>query len=164
MKILMICLGNICRSPLAEGILRDKLQKKNLTHVTVDSAGIGAWHLGEHPDSRAIKVAKQHGIDISKLTARKISVSDFDTFDKLFVAADEEVYAGVLSLARNEEDKNKIDFLLNVFYPNANRSVPDPYFGNEEDFENVFQLLDEVSEKLVESIATSEKDKRSTNV
>lgn len=160
MKILMICLGNICRSPLAEGILRNKLQKRDLTQIIVDSAGIGAWHLGEHPDSRAIKVAKQHGIDISKLTARKISESDFDNFDKLFIAADAEVYAGVLSLARNEGEKNKIEFLLNALYPNANRPVPDPYFGDEDDFENVFQLLDEACDKIVESLTVTKKSKR----
>ena len=150
MKILFVCLGNICRSPLAEGILKEKLYQKNLKAI-VDSAGTESYHVGEHPDPRAIEVGRVHGIDISKLVARQFSVNDFDNFDKIFVAA-KDVYNEVMSFARNENDKNKVDFLLNVIYPNSNRPVPDPYYGGDDGFEEVYEMLDEACEKIVASL------------
>ncbi len=148
-KILMVCLGNICRSPLAEGILRHKAEQNNL-NITIDSAGTSNYHIGEHPDSRTIANARKHGVDVSKLKARQFSEKDFDDFDIIFVM-DSSNYADVVSLARNEKDKNKVELILNRSYPNTNMSVPDPYFGGEQGFENVFILLDKACDIIVES-------------
>src|SRR3989338_4814627 len=106
MSYLMVCLGNICRSPLAEGILRDKAEKLNLD-ITIDSAGTSNYHIGQHPDNRTVLNAKQHGIDISKLKGRQFQVEDFDKFDTIFVM-DSSNYSDVISLARNENDKSKV--------------------------------------------------------
>src|SRR5690242_5873245 len=106
MKILMVCLGNICRSPLAEGILRDKLERKGLKHVVVDSAGTSDYHVGDHPDKRSIQNAKSHGIDISALVGRQFTVKDFDIFDRIYVM-DSSNYGNVTRLARNENDIQK---------------------------------------------------------
>lgn len=148
-KILMVCLGNICRSPLAEGILRYKAEQNNL-NIIIDSAGTSNYHIGEHPDSRTISNARKHGLDVSKLKARQFSERDFDDFDIIFVM-DSSNYADVVSLARNEKDKNKVELILNRSYPNTNMSVPDPYFGGEQGFENVFILLDKACDIIVES-------------
>ena len=144
----MVCLGNICRSPLAEGILRDKIQQKKL-NVKIDSAGTSNYHVGEHPDKRSAKNAQAHGIDISKLVGRQFTVKDFDDFDKIYVM-DASNHVDVLALARNKNDSKKVELILNTIYPGTNMSVPDPYFGGEQGFENVFLLLD----KACDSIAT----------
>lgn len=149
-KILMVCLGNICRSPLAEGVLRYKAEKANL-NLTIDSAGTSNYHIGEHPDKRTILNARQHEIDVSKICARQFNVSDFDEFDYIFVM-DSSNYADVLSLARSEKDRRKVELILNRVYPNSNMSVPDPYFGGEQGFENVFILLDKACEVIIESL------------
>jgi protein-tyrosine phosphatase len=149
-KILMVCLGNICRSPLAEGILREKITKQGLD-VFVDSAGTSNYHIGEAPDKRTILNAIQHGVDVSQLKARQFSAEDFDKFDTIFVM-DSSNYSDVVSLARKKEDKNKVEFILNRIYPNSDMSVPDPYFGGEQGFENVFILLDKACEIIAESI------------
>ncbi|MCH4553014.1 low molecular weight protein-tyrosine-phosphatase [Aestuariibaculum lutulentum] len=138
-KILMVCLGNICRSPLAEGILKSKLPQNTFT---VDSAGTANYHSGSQPDRRSIAVAKKYGLDISNLKARQFVVSDFDRFDYIYVM-DESNYQDVISLARNESDKTKVLFILNETYPNENHPVPDPYYGGNEGFENVYNMLDE---------------------
>jgi len=148
MKILMICLGNICRSPLAEGILSSKL---NSNSIFVDSAGTGAYHIGNQPDERSIAVANNYGIDISKQRARKFQVSDFDIFDSIYVM-DENNFQDILSLARNHQDKQKVKMILNESHPNKNKSVPDPYYGGEEGFENVFRMLDEACEIISKKI------------
>lgn len=148
MNILMVCLGNICRSPLAEGILEHKIIQKNLSH-TVDSAGTASFHVGESPDYRSQKVAKAHGINISKQKGRHFTVKDFKHFDYIFVM-DSSNYRNVISLAKNEEDKNKVVLILNVLYPNENLSVPDPYHGGDEGFEKVYQMLDLACDKIIE--------------
>ena len=153
-KILMVCLGNICRSPLAEGILRNKIEKLEL-NVMVDSAGTSNYHIGEHPDARSTKNAQSHGIDISKLIGRQFTVSDFDRFDKIFVM-DSSNYRDVIHLARNEKDKAKVEMILNVLYPDSNMSVPDPYYGGEQGFENVFILLDKACETITKSLLNSQ--------
>lgn len=140
MKVLMVCLGNICRSPLAEGILRERAFKKGI-QIEVDSAGTAAYHVGEKPDSRSIKVAKENGIDIKQQKARQFSVSDFDHFDKIY-AMDQNNYQNILKLARSIEDKNKVGMILNESHPNMNISVPDPYYGGDDGFQHVFDLLD----------------------
>ncbi|HAD97194.1 MAG TPA: protein-tyrosine-phosphatase [Cryomorphaceae bacterium] len=148
MKILMVCLGNICRSPLAEGILREKLKD---TDAEVDSAGTSSYHVDEAPDPRAIKIGRKYGVNISDLRGRQFTVSDFDRFDRIYVM-DESNYANVVELARNEADKNKVDFLLNELEPSSNREVPDPYFGGDQGFENVYRLLDQATDEITKKV------------
>ena len=136
-KILMVCLGNICRSPLAEGILRSKLPSST---CIIDSAGTASYHIGNAPDKRSVAVANKYGLDISNLRGRQFTVSDFDIFNSIFVM-DESNFDNVCSLARNEEDIGKVKLILNEVYPNQNYSVPDPYYGGNEGFENVFKIL-----------------------
>lgn len=147
-KILMVCLGNICRSPLAEGILRHKAQKDNLS-LTIDSAGTSNYHIGEHPDARTIKNAQKHEIDVSQLKARQFTVTDFDAFDLIY-AMDSSNYQNIIALARNKNDTKKVKLILNELYPDQNKSVPDPYFGGEEGFEEVFQLLNKACDSIIE--------------
>lgn len=148
MKILMVCLGNICRSPLAEGILREKIKDMD---AEVDSAGTSAYHVDEAPDPRSIKIARKYGINISDLRGRQFSIADFDRFDRIYVM-DESNYQNVLDLARNEEDKNKVDFLLNEVEPGINNEVPDPYYGGDRGFDDVYKMLDAATDQIVKKI------------
>lgn len=141
-KILMVCLGNICRSPLAEGILASKLPKDKFF---VDSAGTGAWHSGNQPDARSIAVAKKHQLDISTQRARLFKVEDFETFDYIYVM-DKSNFRDVIRLAKNDEQKEKVEIILNELYPDENVDVPDPYYGIANGFEMVYQMLDEACE------------------
>lgn len=150
MKILMVCLGNICRSPLAEGILREKLMINKL-NVLVDSAGTSGLHTGERPDSRMCETAKTFDLNIDDLTSRKFVVQDFDTFDIIY-AMDSSNYSNILSLARTTEDKSKVHLILNELYPNKNMAVPDPYYGGEQGFIDVYNLLNEATDKIIEKI------------
>jgi protein-tyrosine phosphatase len=152
-KILMVCLGNICRSPLAEGILRKKAMELGLD-IEIDSAGTSNYHTGECPDKRTISNARVHGVDVSCLKARQFTVSDFDNFDHIFVM-DKNNYADVASLARDPKDLRKVEMILNRVYPNSDMSVPDPYFGGEQGFENVYILLDKACEVIAESLQNS---------
>lgn len=147
----MVCLGNICRSPLAEGILRKKLEKRELHHITVDSAGTSSYHTGECPDTRSMRNALSHGVDISGLRARQFTVDDFDEFDLIY-AMDASNYGNIMELARNERDKRKVEMILNVLHPGSNMSVPDPYFGGEQGFENVFVMLDKACEIIADML------------
>ncbi len=142
-KILMVCLGNICRSPLAEGIMRVKLSKDFI----VDSAGTGGWHAGELPDKRSISTAKNRGLDITSQRARQFKISDFDTFDYIYVM-DNSNYKDVMALAPNEEAKSKVKLILNELFPNENVDVPDPYYGGQDGFENVFDMLNEACDVI----------------
>lgn len=146
-RILFVCLGNICRSPLAEGILRHKASQHGLD-LLVDSVGTGRWHSGENPDKRAIKIARERGIDISRLTARQITEEDFEKFDKILVA-DAEVYDGVIDIALDRSQKLKVDYIMNLVHPNLNMPVPDPYYGGADGFEKVFDMLDSACEKII---------------
>lgn len=141
-KILMVCLGNICRSPLAEGILASKLPKDKFT---VDSAGTGSWHIGHSPDERSIAVAKKNKISISNQKGRQFSTTDFDAFDYIFVM-DNSNYEDVIKLAENQQQKEKVELILNELFPNEKVDVPDPYFGLPNGFEIVYNMLDEVCE------------------
>ena len=143
----MVCLGNICRSPLAEGIMRSKLSED----FTVDSAGTGGWHAGELPDKRSIATAKNRGLDITNQRARQFKRSDFDTFDHIFVM-DNSNYKDVLALAPNEEAKSKVKLILNEIFPNENVDVPDPYYGGQDGFENVFDILDQACEEIARKL------------
>ena len=147
-KILMVCLGNICRSPLAEGILRAKLPKDGFV---VDSAGTSNYHIGSPPDRRSIAIAKKYGLDISYLKGRQFTVNDFDAFDLIYVM-DESNYNNVIYLAKNENDKQKVKYILNEIYPNQNYGVPDPYYGGTEGFENVYKMLDEACSNIADSL------------
>ena len=149
-KILFVCLGNICRSPVAEGIMLHLIAEHGLQDkIQVDSAGTAGYHINEAPDKRTVKNAKKNGVDLSKLRARKFSKQDFDAFDKIFVM-DKSNLQNVLKLARNESDKQKVDLFLNISHPNQNMEVPDPYFGGEAGFENVFQMVWNASEILIQ--------------
>ncbi|GAB5558001.1 MAG: low molecular weight protein-tyrosine-phosphatase [Schleiferiaceae bacterium] len=146
MKVLMVCLGNICRSPMAEGLLTDKVQDKGWT---VDSAGTSSFHNGEGPDPRAVRTLKKHNIDISKQRSRKFEVSDFEDFD-LILTMDHSNYEKVIAQAPNQEATTKVMPILDFLYPGEKWEVPDPYYGVENGFETVYDLLDKATEKIVE--------------
>ncbi len=139
----MVCLGNICRSPLAEGILQSKVDD----HHLVDSAGTGDWHVGEQPDRRSVAVAKKHGVDISDQRAMHFNPIFFDEFDLIF-AMDQQNMVDLQNLARNEEDQNKIKLILKEGV-GVTDNVPDPYYDGDDAFEHVFQLLDEATNGLI---------------
>ncbi|MBL1180460.1 MAG: low molecular weight phosphotyrosine protein phosphatase [Bacteroidetes bacterium] len=149
-KVLMVCLGNICRSPMAHGILEEKAKKRN-KQLIVDSAGTANFHIGEMPDERAIKKMRNYNIDISKQKARQFHKNDFETFDYIFVM-DTSNYENIIRMAKSEIHKQKVDLILNILYPQQNMSVPDPYYGGDSGFENVYQLLDAACEKFIEKI------------
>ena len=143
-KVLMVCLGNICRSPLAEGILKSKVDS---AQVSVSSAGTGGWHAGELPDPRSIAVAKKNGLDITDQRAKKFSAYDFEIYDYIYVM-DNSNYRDVLSLAKNQEEKSKVRRILDELFPGENVDVPDPYYGGEHGFDDVYHMLDEACEKI----------------
>lgn len=143
----MVCLGNICRSPMAEGILRDHIEKSGLK-IIVDSAGTSQYHSGEPPDLRAIRTLQKKGIDISGLAARQFTVKDFENYDQIYVM-DLSNLMNVLSMARSEEEKKKVALIMDEIAPGHNRSVPDPYYGGLEGFEDVFQMLSQAAAKIV---------------
>lgn len=147
MKILMVCLGNICRSPLAEGIMKAKAPKDFL----IDSAGTISLHEGEHPDKRAIKTAAHHGIDISKQRSRPITAKDFEIFDKVY-CMDADILADVVSKAESENQRQKVSLFLETLGDHQNIEVPDPYWGDMKDFEDVFQLLDHGCDAILKQI------------
>lgn len=147
-KVLMVCLGNICRSPLAEGILASKLPKNNFI---VDSAGTGSWHVGHAPDKRSIAVAKKNGLNIENQKGRQFKTADFNDFDYIYVM-DSSNYNDVIELAKTEEHKNKVHLILNELFPNENVDVPDPYFGATNGFDNVYQMLNEVTEIIAKKL------------
>jgi protein-tyrosine phosphatase len=149
-KILMVCLGNICRSPLADGLLRLKVEKEHLD-VFVDSCGTSDYHIDEQPDERMIKTALKHNCDISNLRARQFIKQDFKDFDTIYVM-DSSNYNDVTALAESDEDKQKVKFFLNELHPHSNMAVPDPYFGGEQGFENVFKLVDETTDIIIENL------------
>lgn len=150
-KILMVCLGNICRSPLAEGILASKL---NSTKFEIDSAGTAGFHVGELPDRRSIATAKQHGIDITNQRSRKFVKNDFQEFDYIF-AMDQSNFSNILSLAETSEHRAKVHLMLNQISPNSNAEVPDPYYGGDQGFENVYQMLDDACSIFAEKVSES---------
>ncbi|RAV29979.1 low molecular weight protein-tyrosine-phosphatase [Sinomicrobium soli] len=147
-RILMVCLGNICRSPLAEGILRSKISPEK---AEIDSAGTAGYHIGETPDQRSVAIARKNNIDISSLRGRKFGVSDFDRFDHIYVM-DRSNYDNVIEMARHEGDREKVALILNLSNPGSNTEVPDPYYGGAEGFSDVYRMLDKACDVLAASI------------
>ena len=145
----MVCLGNICRSPLAEGILRNKIPNVN---VTIDSAGTSGYHIGSKPDPRAIDIAKKNNIDISSFRARKFELSDFKNFDKIYVM-DKDNYNDIIDLAENKDQTSKVILITDLL--DSDSFVPDPYYGELSDFEKVFNLLDKICQKIANKIESS---------
>ena len=143
-KILMVCLGNICRSPLAEGILAKKC---NHLPIIVDSAGTSAYHVGLAPDKRSQHTASVNNINIGNQRARELNSLDIETFDLIYVM-DASNYTNTLKLAKSKEDKKKIHLILNASNLGQNMSVPDPYYGGDQGFKNVFDLLNDACEAI----------------
>lgn len=137
----MVCLGNICRSPLAHGLLESKMPEWE-----VDSAGTAAYHIGNSPDPRSIRMASSNGIDISRQQARQITAQDLDYFD-LILTMDAENYNNVLKLREDKLQDDKVHLILNFLYPGENRIVPDPYYNDK--FEEVYDLLDQATDALI---------------
>jgi len=150
----MVCLGNICRSPIAHGILEKKAAENQL-NIIVDSAGTGSWHINKSPDIRSIEVAKSHGIDISKQKARQFNVMDFEKFDIIYVM-DKSNFNTINGLDIEKKYSKKIKLILNEIYPNKNNDVPDPYYGEENGFEVVYNLLEKVSDKIIQQLKNDE--------
>lgn len=144
----MVCLGNICRSPLAEGILASKLPKDKFK---IDSAGTGSWHIGKQPDQRSIATAQKNGLDITDQRARQFKTTDFDKFDYIFVM-DNSNYDDVMAMAKTDTHKAKVDLILNELFPGENVDVPDPYYGSQFGFDSVYQMLDEACENLAKKL------------
>jgi protein-tyrosine phosphatase len=143
-KVLMVCLGNICRSPLAEGILKSKVDSNN---IYVTSAGTGNWHVGEQPDPRSINVARKNGLDITSQRGRHFKASDLDEFDHIFVM-DNSNKENVLALATSEAQKEKVRLIMEEIFPNENVDVPDPYYGGANGFDQVYDMLDKACESI----------------
>lgn len=152
MKILMVCLGNICRSPLAEGIMKEKIKNHNLDWE-VDSAGTSSHHAGELPDPRSIKAAKDKGLDITDQRSRPFRGYDLETFDLIF-AMDTSNYNDIMRHAQNEDEKSKVKMIMNEVTPGENVSIPDPYYG-EFGYANVYEMLDKACDKIIENYKTS---------
>jgi protein-tyrosine phosphatase len=152
-KILMVCLGNICRSPLAEGILQSKLKN---TGIQIDSAGTASYHLGENPDYRAISVAKKYGIDISGHIAKQFKISDFESYDIIYVM-DENNYNDLMRLSGKSEDRAKVELITGALHPGMKIPVPDPYYGRAEDFEKTFKVLNENCELIAGNLTRDHK-------
>jgi len=148
MRILMVCLGNICRSPMAEGILKQKAGKAGFNWI-IDSAGTNGFHVGEAPHYLSQKVTKQHGIDISKQLARKFVKEDFDKFDKIYAMASDVMY-GIKNISKEKFNSKKAILLLDELYTGKDEDVPDPWYGPEKGFHEVFDLLDKACEKIIE--------------
>lgn len=155
MNVLFVCLGNICRSPIAEGILKQMFDENAIDGI-VESAGFESFHINDRPDERAIKVSAQHGIDISQKRARLFKESDFDAFDKIFVM-DLHNMNDVLQMARSEKDKAKTDYLLNLIEPGSNKAVPDPYYNGIDACENTFRMMEKACSILVEGLKNNSK-------
>ena len=143
-NILMVCLGNICRSPLAQGILESKIDAKK---VWIDSAGTAAYHTGNPPDSRSIAIANKYGISIQNQKARPFIKKDFNIFSKIYVM-DQSNYENVITLAETQQEIDKVEMILG-----ADKEVPDPYYGGSEGFQYCYDLLDHACNRIQKSIS-----------
>ena len=143
----MVCLGNICRSPLAEGILREKARAAGLDW-DIDSAGTNGYHTGEAPHPLSQKVARQHGIDIGNQRARRFTAADFQRFDKIYAMAGD-VIDDMRRIAGRQFDVSKVDLLMNEVHPGSNEDVPDPWYGPEPGYHEVYALIDKAADKII---------------
>ena len=148
MKILMVCLGNICRSPLAEGILQHKAKEAGL-NWQVDSAGTNGYHTGEAPHKLSQKVARLNGIDICNQKARQFVAEDFISYDKIYAMADY-VVKDLKRIAGSKFNAEKVDLFLNELYPGEHRSVPDPWYGPESGYHEVYKMIEQTCDKIIE--------------
>jgi protein-tyrosine phosphatase len=149
-RVLMVCLGNICRSPLAEGILRSKVDPEK---VEVDSAATSDYHIGHSPDERSVAVAQKNNLDITYQRGRQFGVEDFERFDRIYVM-DISNYRDVMALAQNEEHRQKVSLILEEIFPGENVEVPDPYQGGPEGFHRVYAMLEEACEVIAKKLDT----------
>jgi protein-tyrosine phosphatase len=147
-RILMVCLGNICRSPLAEGILKDKLDP---SRFIVESAGTGGWHVGNPPDPRSIEIAKKRGLDISGQRAQQFEASFFDHYDLIF-AMDQSNFRDLKAMANSSEQRDKLSMLLEAIFPGEGVDVPDPYYGGTSGFSEVYDLIDRACNVIAQNI------------
>ncbi len=147
----MVCLGNICRSPLAEAILQDKIKKHNLDWE-VDSAGTNGYHVGEGPHKLSQKVARLHGIEISHQRARHFVANDFEKFDKIYAMA-ADVVVEMQRIAKNKFDPDKVELLMNELHPGKNKDVPDPWSGPESGYHIVYTMIDEACDAIIKKEA-----------
>ena len=148
----MVCLGNICRSPMAHGLLQHKVEQLNLDWE-VDSAGVSGYHEGELPDPRAISCMEYHGIDITYQHSRPIIYDDLKEFDLIYVM-DKSNYKNVTDMANTEEEVAKVKMIMSEVYPEVETDVPDPYYGGDKGFEQVYKMLDKATDKIVEKYRT----------
>jgi len=146
-RILMVCLGNICRSPLAEGILRDKARAAGLDWE-IDSAGTNGYHIGEAPHPLSVKVARNNGIDISNQRARRFTAADFQRFDKIYAMAGD-VIDEMRRIAGRQFDASKVDLLMNEVHPGRNEDIPDPWYGPEPGYHEVYALIDQAADQMI---------------
>lgn len=144
----MVCLGNICRSPLAHGILQHKVDQQGLNAI-IDSAGTNGFHDGEYPDSRSMEIALEYGIDISYQRSRQITSQDIKSFDLIYVM-DASNYNNVLAMTESTEEANKVIMIMNELEDGRNVNVPDPYYGGDEGFKNVYTMLDMATDQIIE--------------
>ncbi len=144
-KILMVCLGNICRSPLAEGILKSKLDPDK---YIVESCGTSNYHIGSKPDKRSINIGIKYGIDISNQRAAQFSIDDFEKYDYIYVM-DNANYKDITQLSDDIKNRNKVKLILEELHPNDHLDVPDPYYGGEQGFEDVYQMLNKACNNIV---------------
>lgn len=154
MKILMVCLGNICRSPLAQGILQHKCNEAGLS-IEVESAGTSGYHAGERPHTNTIRVAKENGIDISNYRSSMFRPSDFDKYDLIY-AMDYNNYLDIKRSSKHKWNEAKIKLFLNELHPGKNEEVPDPWYGTYEGFQSVYMLIDQTCDKIMERIKQSQ--------
>jgi len=158
LAFLMVCLGNICRSPLAEGILQHKAQAEGLSWQ-VDSAGTNGFHTGQAPHPLSQKVARLHGIDISKQRARRFTAADFQHYDKIYAMAGDVIHE-IRRIAGRQFDPSKVQLLLDELYPGQERDVPDPYYGAEPGYHEVYNMIDDAADKIISKYGT----RRSTEI
>ena len=149
MSILILCHGNICRSPMAEGILKHKFKQQS-KNILVESAGFEPYHVGDEADIRTIQTLQKHQISIAGKKARLIKLDDFDRFDKIYFM-DDNNYSHLKNFARNSKDLEKVDYIMNVLEPKNNIEVPDPYYGGKDGFDQVYEMLDQACQKITDA-------------
>jgi len=151
-RVLFVCLGNICRSPVADGVFRQKVAEAGLSgKIIVDSAGTGSWHVGHAPDARMMRTAERHGVDISRLRARQFEASDFERFDHV-LAMDRSNLADMLALARDTSHEDKTRLFRDHDPDPGDGQVPDPYYGGDQGFETVYNIVDRTCDALLEEL------------